>query len=93
MHKPKVLDIIWESVKADVFDMEIKKLNEQLVPIYNKHFTHEEVKELLTFYEIPIGKKLTEKSPVILSESIQISQQWGMGLVSKIQQYLDDKHY
>ena len=87
--KPGVPQAKWAAVKKDVFDVELAELSKQLIPIYKKHFTQEEVKAIIAFYESPTGKKLAEQTPLITVESMQISQVWGMGLFAKIQAYLD----
>jgi len=60
--------------KADEFSdflmAELKKLtnklvNEEIVTIYDQHFTHEEIKDLIKFYESSTGKKMIEKTPEI----------------------------
>ena len=86
--KPGVTEEQWAAVKKEVFDVEVAELNKQLIPIYKKHFTQDEVKAVIAFYETPAGKKLAEKTPLIAVESMQSSQVWGMGLFGKIQAYL-----
>ena len=49
-------------------------LVERIVAIYHKHFTHAEVKELLAFYQTPIGRKTTEVLPAVMSESMAAGQ-------------------
>ena len=87
--KPEVTEEKWAALKKDVFDVEVAELNKMLVPIYKKHFTPEEIKAILAFYETPVGKKLTEQSPLITAESMQLTQQWAMGLMGKMQGYLN----
>jgi len=87
--KPGVTDEQWAAVKKDVYDVEVAELNKQLIPVYKKHFTQDEVKAIIAFYETPVGKKLAEQTPLITVESMQFTQTWGMGLFSKIQAYLD----
>lgn len=86
--KPGVTEEQWAAVKKDVFDVEVAELNKQLIPVYKKYFTQDEVKAVIAFYETPAGKKLAEKTPLIAVESMQSSQVWGMGLFGKIQAYL-----
>lgn len=38
-------------------------INKEMVGIYDKIFTHEEIKDLIRFYESPTGKKMLEKTP------------------------------
>jgi len=86
--KPGVTDEQWAAVKKDVYDVEVAELNKQLIPIYKKHFTQDEVKAVIAFYESPAGKKLAEKTPLVTVDSMQSAQVWGMGLFGKIQAYL-----
>lgn len=87
--KPEVTDAKWAALKKDVFDVEVAELNKQLIPVYKKHFTQEEVKAIVAFYETPAGKKLAEKTPMVTMESMQLSQTWAMSLMGKIQAYLN----
>jgi uncharacterized protein len=91
--KPGVPDSAWSNLKREVFDVEVNDLTKQLVPLYKKHFTHEDVKELISFYESPIGKKLTTKTPLLTQESMQLSQAWGMNLMSKLYDWMAKKGY
>ena len=52
-------------VKEDVFDKQIAELNKKLVPIYKKHFTIDEIKNIIAFYQTETGKKLAQKNGVI----------------------------
>ena len=40
-----------------------------LIPIYAKHYNHDEVKALADFYASPLGQKSLEVSPLISAES------------------------
>ena len=82
-------DIDCPTIKKEVFDVEVAGLIKQLIPIYKKHFTKEEVKAIVAFYESPIGKKLASQTPLISVESMQVSQNWAKGLYGKMQAYLD----
>ena len=67
--------------RAELDPNEMVELN---VPIYMKHFTHEEIKGLVEFYESPIGKKTIEKLPLVMQESMAAGQAWGEKLAQKI---------
>jgi|TARA_S200000501_G_scaffold314733_1_gene306781 predicted RND superfamily exporter protein len=64
-------------------------LIELLVPVYQKHFTVEDLKDAIQMYKTPIGKKISEKTPIIAQETMQASMQWGMELSQKMQKYLE----
>lgn len=93
MSKPGVPDSVWSNLKTEVFDNEVNELTKKMVPLYKKHFTHEDVKELINFYESPIGKKLVTKTPLLTQESMQFSQQWSMSLMGNINGWLSEKGY
>lgn len=84
---PKVLATINEEVLA-VFKEEIDKdsFNQLLYPIYAKHFTVQEMKEINAFYSSPTGKKTVKTIPQVTQESMTVAQAWAKGLSPKIQE-------
>lgn len=91
MMKPNVPQLTWDMAKHDVFDKEIVELNKKLVPVYQKNFTPAEIKQLIEFYQSPLGKKLVDGTTKVSKESMQIAQTWGMSLGGKLQGYLAEK--
>lgn len=59
---------LMDTLIIEVKELSNKLVNVELVNIYGKHFTHEEIKDLIKFYKSPTGKKLLEKSPEITKE-------------------------
>jgi hypothetical protein len=55
-------------------------LMERMTPIYNKHFSHAEIQQLLAFYQSPLGKRLTAETPQLAQEGFVVGQQWGQAL-------------
>lgn len=47
------------------------------IPAYNKYYTHDEIKQLITFYESPLGKRVVEITPILTQETMAIGQEWG----------------
>lgn len=64
-------------VEAFRKELDIPSLMAQLYPIYEKHFTTDELDGLIAFYQTDLGKKVTATLPVIMQESMQIGQAWG----------------
>jgi len=48
----------------------------RLVPIYQKHFTADEVNGMVKFYSSPLGQKVLTEMPLALAEANQAGQQW-----------------
>jgi len=52
---------------ADTYQkkVDVDQLTEQLVAVYDQHFTHDEIKGLLQFYGSPLGQKVAAEMPKI----------------------------
>lgn len=66
-----------------------KQFNAELIitniaPIYDKHYTHEEIKELIKFYQTPLGKKTISTMPKIMEESMEMGQELGKQVAEKV---------
>lgn len=59
-------------------------LLDRMVPIFDKHYTHEEIKELIAFYQTPLGKKVLAVTPLAAQESMTAGQEWGKSLAPEI---------
>ncbi len=81
---PELFDILREEVSA-TFEENIPMFVELIVPIYHRHFTHEELKGLLSFYETDLGKKTIRVMPLLVQESMLIGQQWGQTIGPEIE--------
>ena len=78
-----------EDEKVEFTNDVMSSLIEMLMPIYKKHFTEQELNDAIELFKTPIGKKISEKSPIIAQESMQASMQWGMELSTKLQKYMN----
>ena len=70
--------------KEMLAEMKAEDLEEDIIPIYLKHFTADDIKHLIAFYESPFGKKVTRVMPQILQESNEAGMNWGQGVVTKV---------
>jgi uncharacterized protein len=61
----------------DFMNKEVVNLTQHLMiemkDVYDKHFTHEEIIELITFYQSAVGQKLLDKTPEISKEIMDIT--------------------
>jgi hypothetical protein len=53
---------------------------DMVIPIYAKHFSHEDIKGLLKFYQSDLGKKTIKVEPLILQEKLALAQDWSKSL-------------
>ncbi len=87
---PGIPDKFWKDFMAEV---NAKELVEMVIPIYGKYLSHDEVKQLIKFYDTPVGKKLIEVQPKIMLESMIAGQKWGQQLGEKIAEKLKEQRY
>ncbi|TWI65275.1 hypothetical protein IP91_02682 [Pseudoduganella lurida] len=63
----------------------------EMVPLYARHFTADEMKELATFYRSPVGRKSLQVMPQLLGEGMQFSQRLVAPRINKVMQELNEK--
>ncbi len=49
-----------------------------MAKVYMEEYTHDDIKQLLAFYNSPIGKKMTSKQGAIQQKAMMAGQAWGM---------------
>ena len=57
-------------------NVRVDEIIEQLIPLYDKHFSADELKACITFYSSPEGQKLLQTIPVLMQESVDISAKY-----------------
>jgi hypothetical protein len=62
------------------FDPRLNEVLDNTARIYASHFTEAELKELLTFYQSPLGKKMVAEEPKALDESMASAGKWADNL-------------
>jgi hypothetical protein len=63
-----------------------------IIPIYEKYYTEEDIDQLISFYNTPIGKKMIATAPLIMQESMTVGQNWGMQIAEKIAKELKESN-
>lgn len=54
----------------------VRNIIARIIPVYDKYYSEEELKELIEFYRSPLGGKVIEVTPKILTEAAQASLQY-----------------
>jgi hypothetical protein len=91
--KTDVPDSIWVSFEKEFSNTSMDELVDMLAPVYQNHMTEADLKKIIEFYQTPVGKKYAEKTPLIMQESMQVGQQWGMKMGQAFQEKLKAKGY
>lgn len=73
-YREKLIDLFFEKLHTK-FD--IQELLDQIVLIYDKHLSDEDIKGLAQFYQTPLGKKTLSVLPQVLSEAREAGTKLG----------------
>lgn len=60
----------------------------RMVPVYARHFNHEEVRGLLAFYETDLGRKTISVMPTLMQEGAELGQAWAAEIMPRVQETL-----
>ena len=62
----------------------VYELRDIVARVYASRFSEQELKDALTFYRTPLGKKLIEQEPKILDQTMADAQAWGDKLSQEV---------
>lgn len=82
-HTQKVVDLMREH-------MSWEKMKDPMIDIYLRHYSEQEIQDMLTFYNSPTGRSMVEKMPAVMGDSIQLSQSMLQAFMPQLQQLGQD---
>lgn len=71
---PDMMDELLDEMRAEIRSVDMVAL---VGPVYDRHFTEEEIRGLIAFYETPLGRRTIERMPIVMQESMEAGQEWG----------------
>lgn len=80
---PDVIVELLDEMRREMIHADLTPL---IIPIYDRHFTAEDIEGLLAFYRSPLGQRMIEKMPIIMQESFAVGQAWGSEIGERIGQ-------
>ncbi len=85
---PQMLDVMSDEVNKTISEEMTAQggFVDLMVALYNKYYTHDDIKGLLAFFQSPLGRKASSLAPVMSREGLVIGQRWGESLAPKIEQ-------
>jgi uncharacterized protein len=78
-YREKLVDLFFEKFRAK---MDLQKLLDLAVPIYDKYFSDEDIKGLIQFYKTPLGQRASKALPQLTEELTEAGQQMG-GVIAR----------
>lgn len=80
-----------EELKSEVIrNNEIEAL---VIPIYSRHFTEEEIDQLILFFKSPLGRLYISRTNEVVKESMEVGKRWGEELYVRFLKKLKQKGY
>ena len=77
MTYPKIPDPFWDEFNGLVEPQQIDDLIDRVVLVYDKHMSHDVVKELINMFDTKFWREWKEKMPLISREAGMVGSQWG----------------
>ena len=87
---PQVPEEFWNTFIHEVHSDELIDL---VIPIYDKYYTRDEIRELTQFYQSPVGQKTIKVLPKLSAEAIDAGQEWGRMVADRAMRKLREKGY
>jgi hypothetical protein len=66
-------------------EMQWQAIKDDYIGLYTDAFTEQELHQLIQFYSTPLGRKVIEKMPVLMEQSMQLGQKKMMKITPEIQ--------
>lgn len=88
-NSPDVPDVIWQEINKEIKVSEITEIG---ISIYDKHFTKQEIDDILAFYHTQTGKKFVEKLPIMLQDAQKEGEKWGIEIGRRAFRTLKEKY-
>jgi len=73
-YRDKLIDLFFAKFQSKA---DMAQLLELSIPLYDKYFSHEEIKSLLAFYATPAGQKSITALPQLTAELRETGRKWG----------------
>jgi uncharacterized protein len=73
-YREKLINLFFEKFHSK---LDLQKLIDLAVPLYDKYYTDEDIKGLIQFYETPLGKKTVKALPNLMAELTDAGQKMG----------------
>ena len=80
---PRVPAVFWERFMEQARARR-GELDEGYAALYDRHFTTAEIRQLLSFYDTPIGRRFLEVQPALMREGMALGQEWGSRIGAEV---------
>jgi hypothetical protein len=70
----KAAELAGVSIQKAIKVFSIDELLDAIIPVYQRHLTHSDIRTVIEFYSSPTGQKMIKETPAMMSEAMQAVQ-------------------
>ncbi len=89
---PKVPENVWSEVMTELH-LDTDLLPQIYVPIYDRFYTAEEIKQMIALFESPLGQKMSRNKQLIDIEALLRGQAIDVEMMKRIEEKLKAKGF
>jgi hypothetical protein len=78
---PEASDQFWVEFMKEVNPEDLVTM---IIPIYQRHFSQEDIDAVNAFYDTKAGQNFISSQPLIMQESMMVGQAWSQAIVQKV---------
>jgi hypothetical protein len=81
----------WKDIVKEFSNISVDDIVDLYVPIYYKYYTESDLRELIAFYQTPIGLKMKKNNSKVTEESMKAGEAWGRKIGMQVATRLQEK--
>ena len=84
----ELFGVVREEIQKTIEESMVEKggFVDQVISLYHRYFSHDDIKAMPAFYGTPTGQKTISVMPQLAQESLVLGQQWGQRLRPQLEQ-------
>ena len=87
---PDISEAKWAAIEKEFTDISLNELTVMLMPVYKKYLTIDDLKEIIKFYNTPIGRKYSKNLLPLTQDAMAVGTEWGRKIGQKFSERIDD---
>jgi uncharacterized protein len=88
--QPDIPDMFWAEFIERATD-NIGEFVTILVGVHDRHYTKEQIDQMIAFFETPLGRMMAEKQPTVALETVGAAERWGMKMGMQVMMDLTER--
>ncbi len=77
-------------VEAMQKEMSWEVMKEPMIDLYLKHYSEQEIQDILAFYRSDTGRSMIEKMPAVMQDSMQVSQEMMVNFIPRLKEISEE---